>query len=367
MIKRFKKLKKLSRKLMVFTIMFSLIFSGSVFTNESNAAGVAGSKISDALSDSRPNEFADHTIEFMYNNESTIVSGDTQTFTFTGFTQGATASATADFVINVGATDSYGTALVQTTDFTVASSGTGANPVYTVSWLANAATELNTKPYVQIVFTNASDKLPNPSAGVYTVTLGGATNYATGYFKVITLDGITVTATVEEYLTFAISDTEIGFGSWTGGTTEERFANSAATGDTSEPVSATDPSQLTISSNATDGISVTVKSINANSTAGLYNAGAGTTIAADSSDDIVAASEGFAVYASASSSMTIDDGFDDNASGGLAVTTGNLLFASNTGAVSGATVDLEMNAAIATTTAAGAYATTVIFVATPSY
>jgi len=360
-------MKKLSRKLMVLTMIFSLAFSGSVFTDDANAAAVAASKISDALSDSRPNEYANHTIEFMYNNESTIVSPNTQTFTFTGFTQGATASAVTDFAITAG-TDgtTYGTALTQTTDYTFGNSA-GANPVYTFTWTSPGATKLNSNPYVQIVFTNASDKLPNPSAGVHTVTLGGATNYATGFFKVITLAGITVSATVEEYLTFAISDTEIGFGSWTGGTTEERFATSDGNGATSQPSGVADPSQLTISSNATDGISVTIKSINANSSAGLYNVGAAATIAADASWDIAGGTEGFAVYASSSSNMTIDEGFNDDATTPLAVTTGNLLFASNTGAVTGATVDIEMNAAIAATTAAGSYSTTVIFVATPSY
>ncbi|MCK5475336.1 MAG: hypothetical protein KAI71_02000 [Candidatus Pacebacteria bacterium] len=365
------KIKKISKKFIALVCMFTLVFSYSVVNiNDSDAAAVAGSGISDALSDSRPGEYANHTIQFEYNNEGTLANGDTQTFTFTGFTQGANASAVTDFTMTVGSDGTtYGTAMTQTADYTFSNSA-GLNPVYTFTWTGTGVTKLAANPFVRIVFANVSDKLPNPGAAVYTITLGGTNNYATGTTRVVILSGIAVTATVDEYITFSSTeaDNAVGFGSWTGGSVATRWATSDGNGTfTPAPAGVDDPTQLQVSSNAGDGVSITVKSINSNDSAGLYSTTAAAEIPADSSTDITTLDvEGFAVYASASN-MTIDEGFDHDTVSDLAVTTGNLLFASTAAGISGGTVDVEMNAEILATTAAGSYSTTVVFVATPSY
>jgi len=360
------KIKKLSKKFIALICMFTLVFSYSVVITETDAAAVAGSGISDALSDSRPGEYANHTIQFEYNNEGDLANLDTQTFTFTGFTQGSADTVLTDFTMTVG-TDgvTYGTAMIQTTDYTFANVTAGADPVYTFTWTTTGVGKLGSNPFVKIVFTNATNKLPNPTAAVYTITLGGTNNYATGTTKVVILDGIAVSATVDEYLTFSSTDADdvVIFGSWTGGSTVERWASD--TGSTSEVVA----TQLLVSSNAGNGVSITVKSINSNSTAGLYSVTAAAEISADASSDINGDGSiaGFAVYANAASGLTIDEGFDDDDTTDLAVTTGNLLFADAAAGVDSGTVDVSMNASILATTGAGSYATTVVFVATPSY
>lgn len=99
--------------------------------------------------------------------------------------------------------------------------------------------------------------------------------------------------------------------------------------------------------------------------AGLYSSGSAEIEAiAGGAYGVAAAAEGFGIYGS-SSTMTMHDDFDNDNSDGQLTTT-NKTFAS--GSAAGAnTVEVDMKAAIASNTPPGAYSTTLVFVATPTY
>ncbi|MBU2577442.1 hypothetical protein KKA69_01265 [Patescibacteria group bacterium] len=324
----------------------------------------------DTLSDSRPTILANHDIKFKMDAATTIAAAETVTVTFNGFTHGATASVIGDWTVLHDA-DGAGTytALIPTTDWTFIT-GAGANPVYTFTFTATGATAIGTNKYIQITFTNGTGKLPNPTAGSYKIDIAG-TFGDIGVTYVAIVEGVAVTATVAEYLLFTISDSAIGFGSWTAGSTVVRWATADATGLTSEPGAGL-PSLLTIKSNAANGTSVTIRDIgNGSGTAGLYDSVSANLIdavGANGATAPVSGTEGYAAYAKnlGGTGMTIDEGFDDDVTTPIAIATTAATFISGAAGVN-ATVDLALKAAIAVTTQPGAYSDTLVLVATPTY
>jgi len=186
----------------------------------------------------------------------------------------------------------------------------------------------------------------------------------TGSFALSVLSDATVgvSATIDPVITFSISDLAIGFGTFSA--TTERFATADATGSTSA-ASNGEPTVITITTNAPNGAIVSARSkgngtgVEANGSAGLYKSSSPTKlIAAAASSAVATGSEGYGLYVknvtNTTGTLTIDAGFDDNASSDLAISTSNQTIAAAT-AVVDATADVALNAAIASTTSAGSY------------
>jgi len=180
------------------------------------------------------------------------------------------------------------------------------------------------------------------------------------------VSGVSVSATVAETLSFSISDTSIGFGELTTGNVY--YATADETGSTTEP-GAGQPTQLTISTNAQGGVTVTIKDVgDGSANAGLYDSTTGELIDAVASSSVAAGSEGYGAYGkSASANLTIDEGFDDDGVSDLAISRSPQTFVTASSAISSETVDLSLKAGISGTTPAGSYSDTIIFVATPVY
>jgi len=181
--------------------------------------------------------------------------------------------------------------------------------------------------------------------------------------------GITVSATVRESLTVTISDYAIGFGDLD--VANVRYATADELGSNSEPASDL-PTTITVTTNAGLGVVITIKDIgNGAGGAGLYSAGASKLIAAVGAETTTvptAGTEGYAVYGKdAGAGITIDEGFDNDVTGALAIDDLMLPFASSSGALDAKNVDITAKTAISGTTPAGSYSDTLILVATPNY
>ena len=351
------KIKKMSKKFIAFVCMFTLVFSYSVVgVNESDAALAS---VSDTLTDSRFNTASNHTVVF------TVKAGEltaTDTIVVDFEADFDTASMVfADITVNDGGAMTLDDGACSSNELGVTGEGTD-----TVTFTLCTGTTIADESVMTITFANAH--ITNPATAVcgtgndsYICDIDITTSDESGKAQVAIVDGVTVSATVNEALTFVISDTAVGFGGINSGTL--RYANSGATGATSAP-GAGDPFSLTFTSNVA-GASITVKSVNGDSTAGLYSSSETETLTARSATTMSGSTSGFAVYGT-SSDMTMDAGFN-GASGNLAVTTGNLSFAtaSSVGA-NVVEVDLIASAAVGAG-AASDYATTLIFVATPVY
>ncbi len=364
------KIKKLSKKFIALTCMFALVFSHSVVTNTSDAA-ISSAK--DQLSDSRPNTDSSHTITFTASD--TVAGNDTNnlTLTFEADFQDVATIAVGDITW----TDDAG-------GKTIAANCSGSEDIgYSVS--GNVMTFLICSDYdtaagivansvIVITIDGAVNDIKNPAAAA-TCGTGDDSNICsidvastpagnTGTIQVAILAGVAVSATVDTYMTFTASDYDIGFGSWSGGSTVTHYATSDNSTATSAP-GAGDPLALTfVSSNS--GGSITVKSINSNSTAGLYSSGASSEIEAIAGGAFGVAddAEGFGIYGS-SATMTMHDDFDNDSTDGQ-LTTSNKTFA-DASTVGSNTVEVDMKAAIAASTPAGSYSTTIVFVATSTY
>ena len=209
-------------------------------------------------------------------------------------------------------------------------------------------------------------RIVNPTVGSYDITIANTTDSGVTYVA-ITTSGVAVTATVGEYLTFTVGEYATEFGSWTAGSTVVRWADDSG-GDTSQPGNG-QPIVLTVQSNAANGTAVTVRSLNAAASAGLYDSVSTNVIdpvAANGATTPVSGTEGYAVYAKNASGISIDEGFNDDVTAPLAISTSAQRLIYGAGAVNG-TADLALKAAIAVTTQAGSYADTLILVATPTY
>ena len=364
--------KKMNKKFISLICMFTLVFSCSVTTNKTDAAALT--TISDTLSDSRASEtYVQHT--FIFRAITAVpLSGKVVLDFPTGFDTSDIDAAdmlfysdssnppTTAYTLVDGAADATNTGVANTDadggviTFTLCSTGSG-----TCDFAAN--------DYVKIVIGDGAsggiDDFSNPTTGVYQIdvdTQNAASAAIDGgsIAVAVVASGVAVSATIDAYITFASNDYAVGFGSWTGGSTVKRFATSDETGDTSESAGATDPFQLTVSTNGTGGVSITAHSVNAALTSSSDS------IAAMAEDSIAGGTEGYGLYFTDESSLTRDAAWDDTATGTL-TTSAQVVATSAATALSGATIDGELAAAISATTEAGVYSDTLVFVATATY
>jgi hypothetical protein len=373
-------IKKFGKKTFILGLIFILTLGLFVRFSPVKAANLT--KESDLLSDSRADTVSNHTITFVsttaiIQSQTIIIKPDTagDAFTLTGLVHadidlaedddgGCDGTWTDEETVDGAATETeWGFAV-----------NTGTDEI-TLTAPSGAGTYIVATRCVQIeIGANATHdgtgtiRIKNPVAiGSYDITITNSTDSGAAYVAVVT-SGVAVTATVSEYLTFTIDDYSLFFGTWTAGSTIVRWATGEAGGSETEPLG-DEPCKLTIKSNAVNGTSVTVRSLNAAASAGLYDSVSTNVIdpvAANGATTPISGTEGYAVYAKNASSITIDEAFDDDDDGELAISTSAQRFVYGTAGVNG-TVDMALKAAIAVTTQAGSYADTLILVATPTY
>lgn len=206
MAEKFKKqMKKHYKAAVALVLIFALAMTYAI---TSVAKAAASTLVSDTLTDSRPASYPNHDIKFKMDAATTIANTETLSITFTGFTTGATSIAVGNWQIlhDADGTGSYTGLTGGGTDYTVTTSpGTADDdPVVIFTFTSAGATAIGTDKYMEIILTNASDKLPNPVAGVKTITIGG--NFGdTGTMKVAIIAGVTVSATIAETLTASVN------------------------------------------------------------------------------------------------------------------------------------------------------------------
>jgi hypothetical protein len=255
--------------------------------------------------------------------------------------------------------------------------GTGASNYDTIyicatgaqaNWLATTKYAVQIKDGATSKLGTAATAANNIKVSVVTGTDAACGNPGTPvdtgeYALSILADGtVAVSATVDPLLSFAVTDLDIGFGTFS--STAKRYANSDKSGDTSEAGN-DEPTKITVSTNAANGLVVSARSkgdsttgAEGNGSAGLYKS-AGTTrlIPAATAASITTGTEGYALYVkNEGANLTVSASWLDESATGTISTTGQTII-STAGTISTLnTADVALEAAIATDTLAGSYA-----------
>lgn len=201
------------------------------------------------------------------------------------------------------------------------------------------------------------------ATSIVTVKTNNGSDVDTRNIALVTVasDQVTITGKVDPTLTFAITDTQIGFGTITSAAL--RYATANENGDTVAPGNGA-PMTVSASTNAQSGLVIEVKDTNAAAGSGMYNSSPATTLTSRASTAVSAGTIGFGIYGKNASNLTIDEGFDHDSSSDLAISTSFQTLASAAAPVSSASLDVAAIAAVAASTAPGDYADTLTLVAT---
>ncbi len=218
--------------------------------------------------------------------------------------------------------------------------------------------------------TNASTGV----AGTNQITNGGAAtahliaisgnfgDSGTTSIDIIADDSVNVSASVDPIITFSISDTTIGFGTLS--TSTATWATGDTVGVTSVPGDTSGAHEMTVATNASSGYSITYNGATLTSGGNTIDVA---TISGD--DDGTPGSEQFALGIDDNGgNVTIASGYDlagTNSYNFVAGTTTTI--ASETGATTTETIDVQYIANIATTTEAGSYSTDITYIATGNF
>lgn len=216
--------------------------------------------------------------------------------------------------------------------------------------------------------TNAEDvvtgveQITNGTAGPTTLVLSGTfTDSGTATMSIIANDQVVITATVAPTITFTISDNTIGFGTLSSST------GRWATGTTGGDASATTPTAahtLTTATNATGGYIISYNGATLTSGSDTITAMSGTV---DDSDGTPTGEE-FGISASTDGSATIASGYERDATASWKFIAGSTTtLVTQAGPTATETISVSYLANIAATTEAGAYSTTVTYIATGTF
>jgi hypothetical protein len=236
-----------------------------------SAATVTG--FSDTLSDSRPTQLADHDIKFEMDASTTIANTEELHIQFNGFTVGAGTLVQADFAVLHDA-DGVGayTALTPTTDYTIATVTAGADKTVVIVFTSAGATAIGTDKYIEVTFTNGTNKLPNPAAGSsYTIDIDESTFGDTGQVQVAIIDGVTTTATVTASLSVlveAVADTETVNGQDLDVTSA---ADSISFGTLTVNTYKAAAHDITVSTNAAEGYTTSIRQVDGSGMTNILN------------------------------------------------------------------------------------------------
>ena len=212
--------------------------------------------------------------------------------------------------------------------------------------------------------TAANDNKVIVTVGYATTCTDPTTITDTGYYalSVLANDQVAVTATVDPLFSFSITNLSIGFGEFP--STTKRWATTDTNGATSEPGNQ-NPSYFTVSTNAPNGALVAAASTNA----GLYKAVAPThTITATYANNVSTGNEGYALYVKNNASgITITSGWSGSTATNTISSTLQTIATAAGPISSNNTADIALDAAIASSTPAGAYSDSITLVGTGKY
>lgn len=206
----------------------------------------------------------------------------------------------------------------------------------------------------------------NPTTdGTYLINIGGSFgDTGSTNVVVVTDDQIAVAGTIDNTLSFLISDHAIGFGSFA--TTGVRYATADAAGDVLEQGPDL-PVKLTAGTNAAHGLIITIQDEGNGTSAGLYSTSASELIPADASTLVEDNSKKYGVYGKNAANLTIHESFDNDETSDAPISRLPETFASFNGPVNNGTVDVALLAAINATTKPGIYADTLTLICTGYY
>lgn len=355
--------------------MLSVVFAVSRFQLKSATAAVTSLK--DTLSSADAGTVSNHLIQFV--TEAAVTQGETiivqLNATAGNWGMGSVAFGDIDLQEDTDGTptncsgtltdETLGSAQGATT-WGVAIDGSSTPRTITFTAPSNSATYIASGACVLIkVGTNAAggtNQITNPSAGDNNkIAIAG--NSGNSGSLAVGIHGnadVGVSATVDPFLTFNVSQNSITFGTFS--SASSRYANTSS-GSASDTVAHT----IAVSTNATGGYLLTVQ--------GATLTSGGNTITAITAAGGTAANGGsaeqFGIYATAAGgSGTVDGDYDDSSTpafyyGGTASTADTLASASGTSATT--TYSLHYLASVAATTEAGSYNTTLSYVATGTF
>ena len=215
--------------------------------------------------------------------------------------------------------------------------------------------------------SNGDQAINNPTAaGNYTLTInsGNATDTGQIGLAILNDEQILVNGQVDPTISMSISDLQIGFGHFTN--TNIRYATADEQGSFVQPGNGL-PTQITTSTNASSGVTISARGNGNGTNAGLWSASASELIAADASSTVLGNTKKYGLYAKNASLLTINAGFNDDGIADVALSRNNADIASSAGIVNNGTIDLTLKAAIDGQTKAGDYTDTITVICTGNY
>ena len=326
------------------------------------------SSLSDTQSSLKVSTVSDHTIQFV--TPTGIAAGQGISITFpAGYATGTFAIANFDFATSTSATCSgFIDAPVNTTP-----SGLtwGISVATSTVYITSGTATVPANRCIQIrIGSNAISQasgtsvITNPSSpGTYSIAIAGSFgDNGTISNNIITNDTVSVSATVQQSITFTISTTTIYFGNL--GTGAAKFASSTNTaGDSTETIAHT----LGVSTNAPSGYTLSIRGQTLTSQQNASNTIAfiGATAASSTPN-----TEQFGIRATSTggTGATIDLTYRFTTSYGYdATATTSATFATGSGSTDTTTFGLRYVANIGGTTEAGTYVASVVYVATANF
>ncbi|MEO5646660.1 MAG: hypothetical protein ABIO57_00300 [Candidatus Paceibacterota bacterium] len=350
--------KKLISNILILSVIVSMMPATALI-----ATAASLSAMSDTMSSQTISANSSHVIRFTTptgagTTAQTIVITFPSGFNFTSKTIG-TVSFTHGASTGAESTETLA-ASPSATAWGAAFSGT-SNVILTLTTPTDGVGSAVLAPNDKVIITYDSTNSINPgTAANYAITLNANGDTGSITVPIITNSQVAITATVDQSLSFSVSNNAIGFGSLT--TSNSRFATSNGLGASAEPTNA---HTLSASTNAASGYSVAVSGATLTSGANTITAIPGATATA-----LAPATEQFGIRGNlASGSGSLVAPFN-GAAGSYGFGTSPLTtqpFASSSGASATSVYNVNYAANIAALTEAGSYTTTLTYVATANF
>lgn len=346
-------------RLIAIVAIVGLVGATMPFAHFAQAASVTS--LSDNMSRLQTSTLANHTIKFV--TPSGVAGGQTITLTFDAdFTMGSFSVNNVDLATATTCGGSF-------TDKTLAASPSGttwgvAQAGQVITFTSGSDT-ITATHCVQIeIGSNATSgasgtiQITNPSgAQTATLDIGGTFgDSGTAGLAIVTADQVSVTATVDPTISFAITDTTIGYGTLS--SSSARWANGAGTGSGTE----TSAHDLTVATNAAGGYTVYVLGDTLTSGVNTITAIGGSATASSPGSEQF----GFKVGASGGSGAAVAPYDTANYAYNATASTQDDIAASTVASAT-TTFSITYIGNISATTEAGSYATTLTYTATGNF
>ena len=355
----------LGKFLLVALIM--MVAQGVLLTQKAQAAALTSLK--DTMSRLKASTNANHTISFVA--PSGVANNTTITIDFNdGTNDPDTTGIVEDDVDIAGSTEgelTTGPDCTLTENASVAMNTT--TDILTITLCAGDGGDFTGAETITIEIGNnatssgtGANQIDNPTAAndvIFAVT-AGASDTGSLAVSILAEDTVSVSATVNPGITFTITDTTVGFGSLTVG--GARWAT-GTTGTGSQPATSAGAHEMTISTNAVSGYAITYNGATLTAVTPTISVA---TIAGDA--DGTPGSEQFAMALDDNgSNVTIVSDYDYALNNYKFVASTTTQIASETGPTATETLDVQYIANIAGDTEAGAYTTSILYVATGTF